>query len=293
MIHHLLKYGLLSLLMIGNISLVRADLSTDAEVLFNWAEQNYSDFFPTVAKTQTFNEWTYRFYPKTGIYVGVNKNDQSAYLLGGRFGNNPVFVGKLSDLLVQATATTGDSSTGHSAVCNANQLPPGMSINGSGNDITLTTNGACIEISQQGAFCQPESQSTASGTSVYSNNSQLNTSTSGLTINTQGIPDPTAMIKEQLFSKNVCFLNAPDSFSQAVIHYDMCFDLTNQLKTVQSIPGVIELTPPITMSLTGQTTNQIVNDCFATDAKTVVDLFNNETYIRQNGTFVKLNTTLQ
>ncbi len=86
--------------LICNSNFVLADITSDTEKLLNWAESKYPEFFPGHSATQTNIEpWLYRFYPGTGVYAGVNKSDNGTYTLGGPFGNNPVFIDSLSNLI--------------------------------------------------------------------------------------------------------------------------------------------------------------------------------------------------
>lgn len=63
-----------------------ADLRTDANKIFNWAEQNYSQFFsPDGSETNTFEQWLYRYYSDTDNYLGVNSNGE-VWVLGNVFG---------------------------------------------------------------------------------------------------------------------------------------------------------------------------------------------------------------
>lgn len=44
----------------------------DATSLFNWAEGAYPSLFEAPQSNQMIDVWTYRYYPKTDIYLGVN-----------------------------------------------------------------------------------------------------------------------------------------------------------------------------------------------------------------------------
>ena len=76
----------------SSINFVSADMVSDTEKLFNWAESAYPQFFPGHQTTQSIEPWLYRYYADTQIYTGVNKNDIGVYLLGGPWGNNPAFI---------------------------------------------------------------------------------------------------------------------------------------------------------------------------------------------------------
>lgn len=90
-------------LFILNISLfspvIYADRAASIDALFGWAEEQYPDLFsPSSPATQSIGEWTYRHYSETETYAGVNTQDE-AYVMGGSFGNTPVFIDNLNTLL--------------------------------------------------------------------------------------------------------------------------------------------------------------------------------------------------
>lgn len=83
------------------ISPVSADITSDANRLFDWTENSYSQYFPSKQVTQNIDSWLFRFYPQTQSYVGVNVNDNSVYVFGGPWGNiSPTFISTLPNLLV-------------------------------------------------------------------------------------------------------------------------------------------------------------------------------------------------
>ncbi len=87
------------LLLVGYFNFVSANTNHDADRIFNWAENQF-DFFPSHQSSQTFNQWRFRFYPDTGIYAGVNLNDGGVYILGGQFGDQPVYVDTVDNILL-------------------------------------------------------------------------------------------------------------------------------------------------------------------------------------------------
>lgn len=94
-----------TLIFIGNINVTSADTAGDAEILFNWAENNYSQYFPSHQVTQSSAPWLFRFYPETNIYAGVNTMDNGVYVLGGPWGNiNPMYIDSLPNLLLTAAS---------------------------------------------------------------------------------------------------------------------------------------------------------------------------------------------
>jgi len=72
-----------SLMLLVSFSATRADTTSDTETILNWAESTYPGLFPTREATQNINPWLFRHYPETGIYAGVNLNDNGVYVLGG------------------------------------------------------------------------------------------------------------------------------------------------------------------------------------------------------------------
>lgn len=91
--------GLLLILLLSiHLNNAIAGIDNNAERIFNWAENQF-DFFPTHEATQTFDSWRYRFYPITGIYTGVNINEEAVYVLGGPFGNQTVYIDSVKNIL--------------------------------------------------------------------------------------------------------------------------------------------------------------------------------------------------
>lgn len=81
-----------------------ANSSTSAiEAIFNWAENNYQEIFPSQQATQILESWRYRAYP-TGssgnVFIGAKDNE--IYVQGGPWGaDNPVFIDTVPNLLSQ------------------------------------------------------------------------------------------------------------------------------------------------------------------------------------------------
>lgn len=88
------------LISLGNVSLASADTTRETEILLNWAENNYPQYFPSHQPTQQIDSWLFRFYPETNIYAGVNTSDNGVYTLGGPWGNdNPAYIDNLPNFL--------------------------------------------------------------------------------------------------------------------------------------------------------------------------------------------------
>jgi len=74
-----------------------------ADALFSWAESAHSEYFPGVAITQKWNEYTYRFYTATGNYIAIS--GESVFILG-EFSNNKITrVGAVEDFHCQVRPT--------------------------------------------------------------------------------------------------------------------------------------------------------------------------------------------
>jgi len=86
---------LLCLLIKPNLSI--ADNISDSEKLFNFAEQNYSQYFsPMGAKTSPLEDYLVRYYSETDTYLGTRDGD--VYVYGTIFGGL-LKVGKISDFI--------------------------------------------------------------------------------------------------------------------------------------------------------------------------------------------------
>lgn len=68
-----------------------------ANDLMDYAEVHYAGFFPGHPSTDSALGYLYRFYPATGIYLGVK--DAQVYVLGGAFGTEVVPVGALAQFI--------------------------------------------------------------------------------------------------------------------------------------------------------------------------------------------------
>ncbi len=74
-----------------------------ANELMDYAEVHYAQFFPSHATTDFALGYTYRYYPATGIYLGVR--DGHVYVLGGAFGEEIVPVGPLAAFITPRPRT--------------------------------------------------------------------------------------------------------------------------------------------------------------------------------------------
>jgi hypothetical protein len=84
-----------------------------AEQLLNYAETTFPNFFPVHQATGTFDPFLFRYYPQTGIYVGVvvkanmGYTLDGVYVMGGPFGDAPIYVGQLSTFITPVDPGTG------------------------------------------------------------------------------------------------------------------------------------------------------------------------------------------
>lgn len=263
---------------LGGVGVAQADRASDVEILFNWAERAYAQYFPSHDATKAASPWLYRYYPQTGVYLGLNDNN-GIYVLGGEFGSEPLYVNTLASLLTQANATA----------CSTGEAPAGISYSQSGDTVNVSTNGKCVKPPVSG-ICNAPTPTQATGVSVLGNTTVSSFAMGGFNILLPGFPNPFESAGRGIANAKSCIRNAPaQGFSNLTINLDVCYDLTEQLGSlIQTIPGVVEVNPPITMTYKGQVVNQVVTDCFATDATTVVDALTNEVWVKQNGSFVKI-----
>lgn len=84
-----------------------------ADQLMNFAETTFPMFFPSHQSTGTLDPFLYRYYPQTGVYLGVVvKADMGytmngVYVMGGPFGDAPIYVGQLTDFITPTDPGTG------------------------------------------------------------------------------------------------------------------------------------------------------------------------------------------
>ncbi|MEM7018728.1 MAG: hypothetical protein AAF512_15475, partial [Pseudomonadota bacterium] len=74
------RVGFIFLLCLNSIA-----VSANDEIIFDWAEENFSEFFsPAEVETQTTDGYIYRFYSDTNIFLGTL--DNTVYVFGDVFG---------------------------------------------------------------------------------------------------------------------------------------------------------------------------------------------------------------
>jgi len=80
--------------------------TTDANALFNWAEQQYPSLFPGVKANLTTSSYVYRYYPETKNYLGVGVSGSTVgnvYVLGPLSGGVLALVGTLQGFACQVS----------------------------------------------------------------------------------------------------------------------------------------------------------------------------------------------
>lgn len=90
-----------------------------AEQLFAWGEQNLPQFFPGHKVTATIGPFAYRYYPETGMYLGVviEQGSQweymSVYVTGGPLGTDLLNAGALTNYVTPVDPNPGPTGTGN------------------------------------------------------------------------------------------------------------------------------------------------------------------------------------
>ena len=272
-----------------NTHSVLADTASDTETLLNWAEKTYPKIFQSHQATQNIEPWLYRYYPESGIYAGVNKNDNSVYVLGGPWGNNPTVIDTLASLINEINNSGG---SGGIAACDTANVLAGVTYSQSGNVVTVTTNGHCVAAPDltNTNLCQVPQQTTASGISLLSSNTITASSIAGISTSIPGLPNPFQAIVDAAANVKHCTMNAPAETANLVVNSDLCLDITTAITgAIGSLPidGIV-ITPPVNYFTKGTYTSQSVPDCFETDATTISDALTGEVWINQGGGFVKV-----
>ncbi|GAB4267478.1 MAG: hypothetical protein Kow0065_18070 [Methylomicrobium sp.] len=266
----------------------QADIVSDAEEIMNRGQQIFPQFFPSSQTTQTLPPWLFRYYPETGVYLGINQNDAGVYLMGGVFGNEPSFFASTGETLGMLRG--GDNQTQKGQACNINSLPTGISVTQNGNTTNISTNGQCIKISEQQSFCEIPPETDNSGTPVATGIhmvTQVNLQTfefGGINFSNDMLA---SMFKNQLqnsFSAKTCVIHAPEQYNYTV-NFDMCLDVTDQFTEMSDL-GTIN--PPVTVKYLGNSSSSIVPDCFNTDSTITTNLVTNEIWMNLNGTWQKI-----
>jgi hypothetical protein len=271
--------SIFAVILIGHFCVAKADTSSDAETVLNWAENTYPALFPSPQATQNIHPWLFRYYQETGIYAGVSQDDNGVYVLGGPWGNNATFIGTLPDVVNLAL---GSGSNSGISSCNTDISPDGVFFSQSGNVVTISTNGQCIpapDLSDpaSGNLCRTPPQTVASGISILSSNTVTSAKIDGIT--TSAMFNPFESILAATANVKYCTINAPANMTDLVLNTDFCFDITAMMSSFPPIDG-ITITPPVNYHLNSTATNSVVENCFATDASAIFDAFTGEVWVR-------------
>lgn len=256
-----------------------AQNNADIENIFNWAENNFAQFFPNHQMTLTAEPWHYRFYPSTGIYIGAR--DEQIFVLGGPFGNNePRFIITVPDLLAQIGRDSG--------VPACRNPVDGFTAIQNDHVVNITANGQCFSLINR-EICEPQYSTAPTNISVLSTTTLTSTKLSGIEFDNPTIAATIQGILSDAENRTLCTLNTPSNLTSLVVHTDICQSV--RLSGLRA-PDLLGITIPrireATQSLTTTTTNAVVPDCFSTDAEAIYDLFTRESWIRQeDGSFTR------
>lgn len=94
-----------------------------ARQLMDHAEAVFAAYFPGHPPTQVLAPFHYRYYPETGVYLGVVVSEAAGYehlgvyVMGGPFGSAPFYVGPLASYITPVPPGTRPGPTGVSNGC--------------------------------------------------------------------------------------------------------------------------------------------------------------------------------
>lgn len=87
------------------------DVTDSAIQLLDFGESRFPEYFPRRRSNLSFAPFLYRYYPESGVYLGVAVAPDPAYIqlgvyvLGGLFGDTPMYVGLLSDYITPVVSS--------------------------------------------------------------------------------------------------------------------------------------------------------------------------------------------
>lgn len=281
-----MKNFLPPLLLALAIQPLQANIINDSEQIMNDAQQVYSELFPAEQTTQELTPYRYRFYPGTGIYLGIHQENSGVYLLGGPFGDVPFFVDSAENVKSLLKNQLKNSNHTTETLCDTRNMPDEFTYQQEGNDIYVSTNGQCVVVPESRNVCTPQpetdenQQAIATGLHILSQSTISNFEITGLSF--PGLDD----ILRDAASQKTCIIHAPAELANHTIHTDICIDITNQLGDISSIPGI---EPPVTNRFTSVSSSSKVDDCFTTNAFSITNLVTEQHWTNQNGTFVLQN----
>ncbi len=247
---------------------------SDTEKIFNWGENNFSQFFPDHQMTLTADPWRYRFYPSTNVYLGTR--DNQIFVLGGPFGNtDPLFIDTVAGLLTQI-----ESDPSVPACKNPSD---GFTATQSDNVVNISSNGQCLVAPDE--ICETPFSPALTGNAVLSTTTLTSSQYSGIVFALEN-PNGTILldILNATKSNKLCMQNTPTDLVNLVTHTNICQSLPDSWFPLRTLDlAEITINFPVTQELTTTSTNQLVPDCFATDAEAIFDLFTGESWIREEG----------
>jgi alpha-tubulin suppressor-like RCC1 family protein len=82
---------------VAAVAAAEVDQAAEAKALFDFAEAQFPQLFPSHRPDMAAEDWRYRFYPETGIFLVVA--DGAVYVLGGPFGEHVRYIGLAHDVL--------------------------------------------------------------------------------------------------------------------------------------------------------------------------------------------------
>jgi len=93
------------------------------------------------------------------------------------------------------------------------------------------------------------------------------------------------ILKQQISSNKTCIINAPADFVNHTINTDICLDMTDTLSA-----SSVSSSDSVTVHYQSSSVSQQVNDCFATDANSIVNIVTQETWVKgATDGFTKIN----
>lgn len=97
-------------LSVSQFGAAQVEVTDSMNQIFSLAESKLSEFFPPGAQTGFQDQYVYRFYEATGVYLAFGEGN--VYLLGGAFGEAIVEAGSISFVLNTLDAYTAPIDTG-------------------------------------------------------------------------------------------------------------------------------------------------------------------------------------
>lgn len=289
-----------TLIMLTNVKGAVADVAADADTILNWAETTYPDFLTSHEVTKTYQQWRFRYYAKTDLYIGINAQDNRVYALFGSPGAAMVNLGSVDGFLQQATTSAVAPTINEPVVevpvivttpiepapaCDQGYTPAGLSYAQNGNAVRVTSNGQCVAFPMVD-MCLPTTP-VAGGLSVLKRMNIQSYVLKGISF---AIPSVAQTLDPQIRNAaniKTCVKNVPQNFAAMGLSVDGCFDVSDRVKDFPTIKGLITVTPPVGMQLQGDISTEVVADCFSTDALIVTDAVTHEIWDNKNGKFIK------